>query len=82
MKFRLFPVLIIAFFCIVATSSCVKKYTCQCVIKYSGVPGLPDSAIQEYDITDKKSNAESACKAESYTHDANGIHTEETCKLY
>ena len=43
---------------------------------------MPDSASQEYDITDKKSSAESKCKAESGTFDNNGIHTVESCYLY
>ncbi len=82
MKFRLSIILVMAFAGIIAMSSCVKKYTCQCVIKYSGMPGLPDSSVQEYSITDKKSGADAACKAESFTHDANGIHTVETCILF
>ncbi len=82
MKFRLSIILVMAFAGIISMSSCVKKYTCQCVVKYSGIPGLPDSTMQEYDITDSKSGADSKCKGESYSHDANGIHTQETCQLY
>ena len=82
MKFRISILLVIAFACITAMSSCNKKYTCQCVIKYSGVPGLPDSVVNEYDITDTKSKATSICKGNSYTHDANGVHTDESCQIY
>lgn len=68
---------------IMIASSCVKKYTCQCVVKYSGSPGLPDSSIHEFDIHDTKKAAESVCKDESYDHsEPNGIKTTETCKLY
>jgi hypothetical protein len=82
MKIRLSVILVMAFAGIIAMSSCVKKYTCQCVIKYSGTPGLPDSSVQTYDITDSKSGATSKCKSESFSHDDNGIHTEETCTIF
>ena len=82
MKFRLSIILVLAFYGTIAMSSCVKKYTCQCVIKYSGTPGLPDSLVNEYDVTDSKKGAEDVCKKESYSHDSNGVHTVETCRLY
>ena len=82
MKFRSSILLIMALTGIVLMSSCVQKYSCHCVIKYTGAPGLPDSTMQEYEITDSKSGATSKCKSESYTHDANGIHTVETCVIY
>lgn len=82
MKFRLPILFVLAFTGIVAMSSCVKKYTCHCVIKYSGYPGLPDSSIQEYDITDSKSGAKSKCEGESIDKTTNGVRTVETCTLY
>jgi hypothetical protein len=63
-------------------SSCVKKYTCHCDIKYSGYPGLPDSTVQEYEIKDTEAGAKDKCKSESFTHDENGIHTDENCFLF
>ena len=82
MKFRLSILTLMAFAGIVAMSSCVKKYKCQCVIKYSGAPGLPDSSVNMYDVTDSKSGAKTVCEGKSFTHDENGIHTVETCELY
>lgn len=81
MKFRPFTLLVVAFIGLVSLNSCVKKYTCHCVIKYSGVPGIPDSTAVEYEITDNKDGAKSKCEAESATFDNNNIHTVETCIL-
>ncbi|MCD6011989.1 MAG: hypothetical protein K0Q79_1851 [Flavipsychrobacter sp.] len=82
MKFRpfLLPVLILAVVC--STSSCVKKYICRCEITYSGIPGLPDTAVHEYDISDTKSKAQSKCEENSYEKEVNYIKTKETCTLY
>lgn len=63
-------------------SSCVREYTCQCWIKYSGQPGLPDSVLREYPLRDTKKKAESLCQQNSTTSDKNGIHTVETCELF
>lgn len=83
MKFRGSALLLfVAVAGVLAMSSCVKKYTCQCVIKYSGAPGLPDSVVNEYDITDSKKGAESKCKEESFEHVDNNIKVVETCKLF
>lgn len=82
MKFRSITLVLLVLLVILGTSSCVKKYTCQCKIYYSGAPGLPDTTINEYDITDKKSGAKSTCEGESYEHEENGIKVTETCKLY
>jgi hypothetical protein len=82
MKFRVFLLLAVAFAGVISMSSCVKEYTCQCVIKYSGVPGLPDSVVNEYSIQDTKSGAEQKCKDESGTYNTNGVQTVEACKLY
>jgi hypothetical protein len=82
MKFRSTLLLFVVFATFFAMSSCVKKYTCHCDIKYTGYPGLPDSTVQEYDIKSSKKDAETKCKAESTSYDSSGIHAEETCYLY
>jgi hypothetical protein len=82
MKMRGSVLLLLAVAGIVGMSSCVKKYTCQCSIVYSGAPGLPDSTVNEYEITDKKEAAESLCKDASYEKVENGIKIVEKCKLY
>lgn len=66
----------------VSMVSCTKKYTCRCVIKYSGYPGMPDSVVNEYDITNSKTEAKSKCEKMSVSVDRNGVHTQETCILY
>ncbi len=65
-----------------ATTSCNKKYTCRCTLNYTGMPGIPDSVVKEYEITDTKSAAEDKCKKESGTYVNNGITTTESCDLY
>ena len=82
MKFRVLIILAITFAGIFSMTSCVKEYTCRCTIKYSGVPGLPDSSINEFTIKDTKSKAETNCKAGSAVIDKNNVHTVENCKLY
>ncbi len=82
MRFPTAPVLLLAAICAVTVTSCTKKYTCQCAIKYSGTPGLPDSTTNEYRIYNTKSEAEKLCKEESYEKTQNGIKVTETCKLY
>jgi len=63
-------------------SSCVREYTCQCRIKYSGQPGLPDSLVREYSIRNKKDAAKSLCEGNSMHSETNGIKTDEDCALY
>ena len=82
MKFRVSLLLALAIAGIVSMSSCVKNYTCHCVISYSGVLGLPDTVIKEYSVKDTKSGAKSKCSGESGTYDNNGITTDENCYLY
>jgi hypothetical protein len=82
MKLRPSLLMAILFVSMVCMSSCVRKYICHCEISYSGQPGLPDTVIKEYDITDSKSNAKSKCEAESKTASANNINTVENCHLY
>ncbi len=74
--------LVMLFFVMIGMSSCVRKYICHCQISYTGSPGLPDTVIKEYDITDTKTNAQSTCRSNSKTFDNNGIHTVENCDLY
>ena len=84
MKFRTTLLLSVAVTGLVAMSSCTKSYTCHCLIKYSGYPGLPDSVVKEYTIIDSKSGATSKCTAESgtYSNTDKTIHTVENCYLY
>ena len=82
MKFRTTILLVLAIASTVAMASCTKNYTCHCEIKYSGSPGLPDSTVQEYSITDSKSGATSKCKAESDSVTNNGITSVEKCYIY
>jgi hypothetical protein len=82
MKLRPSLLLAVVFIVLFAMASCVKSYTCHCDIKYSGMPGLPDSTTQEYTIKDVKAAAKSKCSNESGVFDNNGIHTVESCYLY
>jgi hypothetical protein len=82
MKLRLYLLVAMAFVLLTGTSSCIKKYTCHCDIKYSGAPGLPSPSVQEYSITDSKDAAKSKCSSNSQTYDNGGIHTDENCYLY
>ena len=63
-------------------SSCTRDYICQCTMTYEGKPGLPDSTLREYPITDTKQNAKKECEANSRTYESNGIITYEDCKLF
>ncbi len=69
---------------LLGATSCTREYTCQCWIKYSGQPGLPDSTLNEYPIRDTKDKARDQCQANSFqTSDPrSGISTKETCNLY
>lgn len=61
---------------------CTQDYICQCTVRYSGKPGLPDSSVREYNIRDRKETARTLCADNSFTVDSAGIRTEETCVLY
>lgn len=82
MSLRTLLLLAIAGITLLTTSSCVREYTCQCQIVYSGQPGLPDTLIREYPVKDTKKKAKSACEANSTTSDNGGIHTQEDCHLF
>ncbi len=77
--------LLLGTLCLVfACSSCVREYTCQCKIKYSGQPGLPDSTIREYPIRNSKDKAQALCEQNSShtTDNSSHITTDEDCKLF
>jgi hypothetical protein len=81
MKLR--PGLLIGALLIMLTmNSCIHDYTCECVITYSGQPGLPDTLTRDYSISDKKKDAEKTCEQNSTTSDKDGVHTVEDCHLY
>jgi len=82
MKLRLPVLMAAAFVTATVLSSCTRTYICQCTIKYSGEPGLPDSSVREYEIRDTKKKAESACEANSGTYQTGNIQTVETCTIY
>ena len=82
MKLRFPTILAAAFIAATVLSSCTRTYICQCTVKYSGEPGLPDSSIREYEIRDTKKKAKSTCEANSGTYQTGNIKTVETCKLY
>lgn len=74
-----FSAAVIALF---TTSSCTKEYVCQCTISYSGIAGLPDTMVNEYQIRDTKSKAKSICEGNSATFEKDNVKTVETCKLF
>lgn len=82
MRLRPGILLALSFITIVCMSSCVHKYICQCEISYSGQPGLPDTVVKEYDITDTKKKAEQACDNNSTSYTKDSIKTVEDCHLY
>ena len=66
----------------VGFTSCIKDYTCECEISYTGKPGLPASTKKQYTIKDKEDEAKSICENSSSTIVRDGITTTENCKLY
>jgi len=67
---------------VLSYTSCIKKYTCVCKIKYTGTPGLPDSSIKEFEITDSKSKAKTKCSNESGNYTYKNINTVANCDIY
>ena len=63
-------------------SSCTREYTCQCIMSYSGVPGLPDSTTREYTIQDTKKKAQDLCRGNSKVYQEGNITTREECDLW
>ncbi len=82
MKFRCSFFLFFALIIAIGFSSCTHNYVCQCTIKYTGAPGLPDSLVREYTIKDTHDKAKSLCEGNSGSWITNGITTTETCILY
>lgn len=82
MKFRLPVVLIMLVVGMVILSSCTREYVCKCTISYSGQPGLPDTLVREYHVTDTKKKAKAVCEENSDNSEENGIKTVENCHLY
>jgi len=74
--------LVASFLIMAGLSSCTRDYICQCTIKYTGQPGLPDSVVREYPIKDTKKKAKSVCEGNSATYTTGEITTTETCRLY
>lgn len=67
---------------LIGTESCTKEYTCQCRIVYTGVPGLPDTTVNEYTVRDTKKKAKSICEGNSANFNKDNVTTVETCKLF
>lgn len=63
-------------------TSCTQDFICECEIAYSGQPGLPDTLINEYTLTNTKKEAQRICEEGSSESEEGGIKTVETCKLY
>lgn len=63
-------------------SSCTREYTCQCVMSYSGAPGLPDSTTRAYTIQDSRKKAEDLCRGNSKVYQQGNITTHEDCDLW
>jgi hypothetical protein len=82
MKSRGSVLLLMAVAGVMFCSSCVKKYTCQCRVTFTGKPGLPDSTAREYEVYNTQSGAKSICEEASYEKEQNGIKTKEECSLY
>lgn len=67
---------------IISAGSCTREYTCQCVMTYSGSPGLPDSTVRDYTIRDTKNNARDLCQGNSKVYQEGTIVTHEDCDLW
>ena len=81
MKLR-FALIVFSVLLTLGLTSCTREYICQCTIRYSGQPGLPDSTMREYPIKDTRKGAKSVCEGNSGTYETNGIKAEENCRLY
>lgn len=82
MKSRFSLFIAVSVFMLIGFSSCVREYTCQCGIKYTGQPGLPDSTTNSYTIKDTKKKAKAACESHSGEYQNGNIKTVENCMLY
>lgn len=82
MKLRSWLLPALAIIIVAGTSSCTQNFICQCEIAYSGQPGLPDTLINEYELSNTKKKAQEICESGSSENEEEGILTVETCKLY
>ena len=82
MKLRSGLITGLAFIMVVTASSCTKEFICECEITYSGQPGLPDTLINEYKLSNTEKKAKEICEKGSSQTTEEGITTIETCKLY
>ncbi|OSZ78296.1 hypothetical protein CAP35_08550 [Chitinophagaceae bacterium IBVUCB1] len=82
MKIRTGTLLALAILLVLGLGSCRREYICQCTIVYTGQPGLPDTTIKEYKVSDTKKKAASKCESNSSQSEKDGIKSVETCKLY
>lgn len=67
---------------LIFATSCVREYSCQCKMTYTGAPGLPEGEARSYKIKDTQTKAKETCRNSSKTYDKNGIHTVEECELF
>lgn len=81
MKLRPGLLMALIFITVFGLTSCTRDFICECEIAYSGKPGLPDTLVNQYDITDTKANAEKLCEENSSVSEEDGVITVETCKL-
>lgn len=82
MKFCTIVLAVFAVCTAAAFSSCTQEYRCECTINYAGRPGLPDSVVRNYSITDTKKKAKSLCAEKSASYEKDGVTTTETCVLF
>lgn len=82
MKLRLGLTVALSFFIMTSMSSCVRDYVCRCETTYTGQPGMPQTLVREYDVTDSRKNAKADCQSASDSSEKDGIKTVEICDLY
>lgn len=73
--------IIITIFIAMLFTSCVREYTCECKISFSGQPGLPDPYTRDYSLSNTRKKAVKECEELSRTYSDGGITTTEECKL-
>lgn len=66
----------------ITMTSCVRDYTCQCKITFSGKPGLPEPQIREYSVSNTLKEAKKECSDRSQIYIVDGVTTTEECELY
>ncbi len=75
--------LLIALVSIFSFASCTQEFICQCEISYEGAqPGLPEPAIKEFFIKDKKDEAAKKCEENSSTQVGEDITMNQACRLF